>query len=149
VDEKTPDWPAFVGIEADLTATSLTASAARRHRTAGRSPFIMCAMAKAEVTDPTGTKWTIRRWWFSPMPWQTGLDSLDAIIFVIMLPFMLLWPFWLISKWLGAAWSIEILRDGKKVGEEKARGWRKSGERINAIAQAAAGGMLTSQYAIE
>jgi hypothetical protein len=104
-------------------------------------------VAKAEVTDPTGAQWTIRRWWFSAMPWQTGLDFLDVILFMLMLPLMVLWPFWLLSKWLGAAWSIEIERDGKKVGEEKVRGWRRSGERINEIAQSAAGGLLATQYA--
>jgi hypothetical protein len=99
-------------------------------------------MAKVTVTDPSGAEWTVQRWWFKTIPYETGIDFLDFIIFIIVLPFMVVWPFWLLSKWLGARWSIEIRRDGTKVGEEKVRGWAKSGQRINEIAQSVQAGTL-------
>jgi hypothetical protein len=110
------------------------------------APAIGDGMAKVTVTDPNGAQWTVRRWWWSAVPSETGLAALDAIIFVIVLPFMIAWPFWLLSKWLGARWSIVIERDGVKLGEEKVRGWGRSGSRIDEIAQSAAAGTLT-QYA--
>jgi hypothetical protein len=98
------------------------------------------------VTDPDGAQWTVRRWWFKAFPIQTGIEFLDFVIFLLVLPFMVVWPFWLMSKWLGARWSIVIERDGTKMGEEKVRGWRRSGERIQEIARAAEAGTLT-EYA--
>jgi hypothetical protein len=103
-------------------------------------------MAKMTVSDPTGVEWSVQRWWFKTIPYETGIDFLDFIIFVIVLPFMIVWPFWLLLKWLGVRWSIEIRRDGTKVGEEKVRGWGNSGRRIQELSQAAAAGTLT-QYA--
>jgi hypothetical protein len=96
----------------------------------------MSRMPKVTVTDPEGVAWTVRRWWFTAVPWQSGIEFLDAIIFLIVLPFMLAWPFWLATIWLGARWSIVIERDGTKVAEERVRGWRRSGERIQQIARA-------------
>jgi hypothetical protein len=100
----------------------------------------------AELTDPNGVSWSVQRWWFKSVPWETGIEFLDFIIFIVVLPFMIVWPFWFMLKWLGVPWSIEIRRDGTKVGEEHVRGWRRSGRRINELAQAAAAGAL-SQYA--
>ena len=94
----------------------------------------------AEVTDPSGAQWSVHRWWWKTLPWETGLEFLDFIIFIIVLPFMVLWPFWLALKWLGVPWTIVIERDGTKVGEEHVRGWRRSGRRIDEIAQSAAAG---------
>ena len=45
-------------------------------------------MAKVTVTDPTGQELTVGRWWYTPAPWQTGLQSIDALIYLFMLPFM-------------------------------------------------------------
>jgi hypothetical protein len=39
-----------------------------------------------------------------------------------------------------------IERDGKKVGQELVRGWGKSGQRIDELAQAAEAGALAQQY---
>jgi hypothetical protein len=103
-------------------------------------------MAKVTVTDPDDAEWTVRRWWFTAVPYQSGIDLLDVLIFLVVLPFMLAWPFWLASKWLGARWSVVIERDGTKVGEEKVRGWRRSGERIQEIARGAEAGTL-AEYA--
>jgi hypothetical protein len=103
-------------------------------------------MAKVAVTDPDGTAWTVRRWWFRTIPYQTGIDFLDFIVFLIVLPFMVVWPLWLALKWLGVPWSFVIERDETKVGEEHVRGWRRSGERIQEIARAVEAGTLT-EYA--
>lgn len=103
-------------------------------------------MAKAEVTDPNGVVWQVKRWWLNPWLGSTGLDILDSIIFLLMLPVLLAWPFWYASKWLGARWSVEIRRDGKKVGEERVRGWGKSGQRVDELTQAAEAGALAQQY---
>ena len=67
-----------------------------------------------EVTDANGVKWSVNRWWFKAIPWETGIDFLDFIFFIIVLPFMILWPFWFLLKWLGVRWAIVIERDGKK-----------------------------------
>jgi hypothetical protein len=96
----------------------------------------------ADVTDPDGTTWSVRRWWLNPSIGETGLGPLDALIFLIMLPFLLVWPFWLASKWLGAAWTVDIKRDGVKVGSEKVRGWKRSGQRVEELARAAQDGAL-------
>jgi hypothetical protein len=97
----------------------------------------------AEVTDPDGVTWSVRRWWWNTTPWETGFATLDGLIFFIMLPFLLMWPFWLASKWLGASWTIDIKRDGTKVGSEQVRGWRRSGQRVEELARAAQEGTLT------
>jgi hypothetical protein len=65
-------------------------------------------MAKVTVTDPSGAEWSVRRWWFKAVPWQSGIEFIDFIIFLIALPFMVVWPIWLALKWLGVSWSIEI-----------------------------------------
>jgi hypothetical protein len=104
-------------------------------------------VAKVTVTDPEGAEWSVHRWWFKTLPYESGIEFLDFIIFLIVLPFMVAWPFWLASKWLGARWSVVIERDGTKVGEEKVRGWRRSGERIQEIARSAEAGTLTAYAA--
>jgi hypothetical protein len=106
-------------------------------------------MAKTEVTDSSGVKWSVKRWWLNPWLGSTGLDILDLIIFIFMLPILIAWPFWYASKWLGARWSIEIRRDGKKVGEERVRGWGPSGQRVDELRQAAEAGALSQQYPAE
>ncbi|VEG54303.1 Uncharacterised protein [Mycolicibacterium aurum] len=94
------------------------------------------------VTDPDGATWRVRRWWWRTVPWETGFSTLDALIFVIVLPFMLMWPFWLASKWLGASWTVLVECEGTKVSRELVRGWRESGRRIDELAQAAEAGEL-------
>ncbi|KUH97878.1 hypothetical protein AU190_21820 [Mycolicibacterium acapulense] len=91
-------------------------------------------MARVTVTDPEGETVTVRRWWWRTIPWETGFSTLDAVIFLLVLPFMVMWPFWLLLKWLGVSWKIVIERDGERIGRERVRGWRRSGERIYEIA---------------
>jgi hypothetical protein len=103
-------------------------------------------MAKVTVVDPSGEQWTVRRWWFTPIPWESGIAFIDMIIFVVVLPFMVAWPIWLLLKSLGVPWSIVVERGDTKVGEEKVRGWKKSGERIDEIARLVQAG-TPPQYA--
>lgn len=37
-----------------------------------------------KVTDPDGVRWTVRRRWWKTIPWETGFDSVDALLFVIL-----------------------------------------------------------------
>ncbi|ABM13381.1 hypothetical protein [Mycolicibacterium vanbaalenii] len=95
-----------------------------------------------KVTDPDGVEWTVRRWWWKTLPYETGFATLDAVILLIMLPFMLMWPFWLLAKWLGVPWTILVERDGEKVGRERVRGWRESRRRVSELAGMAAAGTM-------
>jgi hypothetical protein len=64
------------------------------------------------------------------------------LVFFVLLPLLLVtfWPFWFFAHWLGLARVTEIERDGKKVGQEKVRGWGKSQRRIEEIARSVADG---------
>ena len=97
----------------------------------------------AEVTDADGVRWSVRRWWWKTIPWQTGFDTLDTFIFLICLPFMLLWPFWFLAKFVGVPWTIDIKRDGTKVGSEQVKGWKQSKARVEELARSAQDGALT------
>ncbi|BBY61433.1 hypothetical protein [Mycolicibacterium sarraceniae] len=33
----------------------------------------------ADVTDPNGVTWSVRRWWFDASPWESGFATLDAL----------------------------------------------------------------------
>lgn len=95
-----------------------------------------------KVVGPDGVEWTVRRWWWKTLPYETGFATLDAVILVLVLPFMLMWPFWLLAKWLGASWTILVERDGKQVVREQVRGWGASGRRIAELAAQARSGAL-------
>jgi hypothetical protein len=93
----------------------------------------------AVVRDSGGTVWDIsRRMW--PFPGDL-LDLTDIVAVVIGLLFVVLWPFWLLAKFLGVRWAIVIQRDGHEVGRELVRGWSRSARRINVLAlEVSAGG---------
>ena len=61
---------------------------------------------------------------------------------------MVLWPFWLLTKFLGARWVIVIERDGHEVGRELVRGRAKAKRRVNEIALQVAGGDRSGSYTI-
>lgn len=102
-------------------------------------------MARVTVTDPEGEAVTVRRWWWRTVPWQTGFDTLDAFLFLLTLPFMLMWPVWLLLKWLGVPWTIVVERGGERVARERVRGWRRSGERIYEIAASVQAGTYPAE----
>jgi hypothetical protein len=86
-----------------------------------------------------------RDWW--PFPGDL-LDFTDLIEIVIGLLFVVLWPFWLLTKFLGARWVVVIERDGHEVGRELVRGGRKAKARINDIALQIAKGDRSGSYTI-
>jgi hypothetical protein len=82
-----------------------------------------------------------------------GLGDLLAPILVPILEFMLSviayvvkWPLWFIAKLLGLPSMILIDRDEARVGAERVRGWGKSQQRIQEIAESAAAGTLQPEY---
>ncbi len=97
----------------------------------------------ATVTDPGGVVWSVRRrrwyrlsYWMFTDSGDGGLGSLVTSVVVL----GLWWPFWFVTHWLGLPWRIVIKRDGKKVGEERVRGWLRSQRRIREILTSAAAG---------
>ena len=100
----------------------------------------------AVVLDPHGRAWAVRRdWW--PFPGDL-LDFTDLFEIFIGLVFVLLWPFWLVTKFLGARWVIVVERDGHEVGRELVRGGRMAMARVNEIAVQIAGGDRSGSYSI-
>jgi hypothetical protein len=95
----------------------------------------------ANVTDPNGLKWSVdRAWWvFDPTAGGGGGDGLGEFVLAILL-MILLWPLSFVAHGLGLPWTIVIERGGRRVGKEKVRGWNRSGQRIQEIAQSVAAG---------
>jgi hypothetical protein len=91
----------------------------------------------AVLTDHNGTVWSIKRRWWSFPDFLNLLGWVGDLIGVL---FMILWPFWLLSKFCGVRWVITINRDGERVGKERVRGWKNSKLRMEAIAQEVAAG---------
>jgi hypothetical protein len=100
----------------------------------------------AVVLDPYGINWSVHRdWW--PFPGDL-LDFTDLFEIVIGLLFVVLWPFWLLTKFFGARWVIRIERDGREVGRELVRGGGRAKRRINEIAHEIANGGRSGAYTI-
>ena len=90
-----------------------------------------------DVEDPTGQMWKVRRktWWFpsNVFGWS---DVLDVVLFVVLLPLWLGWPFWFLAKLLGVPWVIVIERGDETVGTERVRGLRAANRRVTVIGAA-------------
>lgn len=86
-----------------------------------------------------------RRWW--PFPGVFDL-TFDLVGVLVALPFLVLWPFWLATKWLGARWTLVVERDGTEVSREQIRGWRRSQERIAQVALEIAQGARSGRFVI-
>ena len=100
----------------------------------------------AVVLDPHGRAWSVYRdWW--PFPGDL-LDFTDLFEIAIGLVFVALWPFWLLTKFLGARWVIVIERDGHEVGRELVRGRGTAKRRVEQIAREIAGGDRSGSYTI-
>jgi hypothetical protein len=75
--------------------------------------------------------WAVhRRWW----PF-VRFDVFDVAFIgwfavILALPLVVLWPVWLLAKFVGVPWKIIIERDGAEVGDERVRGWAASERRI-------------------
>jgi len=110
----------------------------------------------AEVTDLNGVQWSVHRarpkwesWGGYTSSGSTGsilgdllAPILEPILAIILgfIWYVVEWPFWFIGKLFGVPSKIVIERDGTPVGQERVRGWNKSGQRIREIAQSAAAG---------
>ena len=89
--------------------------------------------------DSHGVQWAVsRRWW----PFRFGLlrgptmsgDGMYGLVqLVIALPFLLVWPVWLVTRLCGAPWTIVVVRAGRQVHAERVAGWAASGRRITEI----------------
>jgi hypothetical protein len=104
----------------------------------------------AEVTDPNGVRWSVRRRrWYSPfdLPSYDSGDGGTGVVIVILLVGGW-WPFWFIAHWVGLRWRIVIKRDDEEVGEERVRGWRKSRQRIQEITESATTGTLEQSLTV-
>ena len=86
-----------------------------------------------------------RDWW--PFPGDL-LDFPDLFEIAIGLLFVVVWPFWLLTKFLGARWVVVVERDGHEVGRELVRGGNKAKARVNEIAAQIAGGDRSGRYTI-
>lgn len=100
----------------------------------------------AVVVDPNGTPWSVHRVWW-PFPGVVDL-TFDLFELVLALPFLVLWPFWVAAKWLGARWTIVVERDGQEVGRELVRGWSRSKGRIAALALEVSQGARSGRFVI-
>jgi len=100
----------------------------------------------AVVVDSHGRAWSVYRdrW---PFPGDI-FDFTDVFELAIGLLFVVLWPFWLLTKFLGARWVIVIERDGHEVGRELVRGRSKAKGRVNQIAYEIAHGDRSGSYTI-
>ncbi|MBI3213106.1 MAG: hypothetical protein HYZ38_04735 [Mycobacterium sp.] len=104
----------------------------------------------AAIRDPDGVSWTLhRRLW----PFPDITDLVDVLFFswamaLLVIPFAILWPFWLVTKFLGARWRIIIVRDGVQVDEELVRGWRRSGGRIAELALEIGRGYRSGRFVV-
>lgn len=100
----------------------------------------------AVVLDPHGRAWSVRRdWW--PFPGDL-VDFTGLFEIVIGLVFVVLWPFWLMTKFLGARWVVVVEREGHEVQRELVRGGRRAKARVNEIGLQIAGGDRSGSYTI-
>lgn len=102
------------------------------------------------VRDPHGTQWTVRRRWWPFFGFFDVLDVANMGWFglLLALPLFVLWPFWLLTKFLGARWRIEIQRGDDEKQRELVRGWGASKRRINDIAASIADGQVSGTFVI-
>jgi len=85
------------------------------------------------VRDATNTRWTVRRVWWPFGTWLLDLPEwggLFALGMLLTLPLVVIWPFWLLARFLGAPWTIVVKRKGDEIHREKVTGWTASGERM-------------------
>ena len=77
-----------------------------------------------------------------------GLAFDGLIGLALAAPLLLLWPFWLLAKALGARWRIVVERDGIQMETQLVRGWRRSGARIDELALQVARGWRSGHFTI-
>ena len=86
-----------------------------------------------------------RDWW--PFPGDL-LDFTDLFEIAIGLVFVVLWPFWFLTKFLGARWVVVVECGGHEKGRELVRGGSKANTRVNQIAYEIAGGHRSGDFVL-
>jgi hypothetical protein len=87
--------------------------------------------------DAEDVRWSVRRvWWpFGEIVYastESGILFWIGMLFTA--PVVIAWPFWLLARFLGAAWTIKVRRKGKVVRSEQVKGFGASGRRMGEIA---------------
>lgn len=106
----------------------------------------------AVVTDSRGVQWSVYRvlWPFPDL--GDLLDNFDffgwVIGLVLIVPFLVLWPLWLLAKLCGVRWVVVVERDHVEVQRELVRGWRRSGGRCVELALQIRQGWRSGNYTI-
>ena len=92
------------------------------------------------VHDARNVRWTVRRVWWPFGTWLFDLPDYDwAFILglVVLAPLIVIWPFWLLARFLGAPRTLVVRRKGKEVRREKVNGWKGSHKRMAEILEEA------------
>ena len=87
-------------------------------------------------TDVTNKRCSVRRVWWPFGTWLFDLPDwggLFVIGMVLMAPLVVIWPFWLLARFLGVPWTLIVRRDRKELRREKVAGWAASKDRMAAI----------------
>jgi hypothetical protein len=99
-----------------------------------------------QFRDAQGVLWSVNRQWWPFGDWSSFAsadDVVGVIVLCAMLPFVVIWPFWLLLKLSGvSAWRVTVRRNLIQVDRERVAGWRASGERVNAIMAALKAGVF-------
>ncbi|GAB5901865.1 hypothetical protein OKHIL_76770 [Mycolicibacterium mageritense] len=93
------------------------------------------------VQDPAGEIWEVKRAWFLARYTNSSVGSyyddipvVSTAISVILLPFVLVWPFWFAAKFVGMPWKIVVRQGNTEVHREKVHGWKASKLRTGQLA---------------
>lgn len=103
------------------------------------------------VTDPAGVQWNIqRKWWpFGDIGEWADIDFFGWFALVIAAPFLLVWPLWLATKFLGLQrWRILVRRNHVEVDRELVRGWSGSARRMSELAIELAQGRRSGHFVL-
>ena len=59
----------------------------------------------------------VRTWLLDLPDW----DWLFILGLLVLAPLVVIWPFWLLARFLGAPWTLVVRRQGKEVRRERSR----------------------------
>lgn len=86
--------------------------------------------------DPDGAFWTVRRVWWPFATWLAQATE-NELVFTLALiataPMVLIWPFWLLTRFAGRPWTLVVRRMGEEMNREQVEGWSASRDRMAAI----------------
>ena len=76
------------------------------------------------VHDAANVRWTVRRVWWPFGTWLFDLPEwggLFAMGMLLLAPLVVIWPFWLLARFLGVPWTLIVRRRGEEVRRGKVR----------------------------